>query len=314
MKKFFILVFGVFVGIFLTANVFGFLIGEFTYRELKYPHIYQSLFSLEDNSKKLEKIARAERRYGWEKVRIPSPYGYELCGTWIPAPLPANQTVIFLHGLFQNRSSGLDYYTIYRERGYNVLLVDSRSHGESGGGSISWGCFEKDDVDAWVKWLKRRQPNGVIGIHGVSMGASTAALHAALNVQQDVAFYIIDSAYDDFKNLLSHQLRLVANLPPENRLPELLLLYVQAASYYEDRITFDDISPRSALAKSETPALFLHGESDMLIPPQMSRTLYDSAKAEKKELHFFPRMPHATAVYNDRQAYIDVIYKFLDKL
>ncbi len=313
MKKILIFCFGITLGIFITANALGLMMGEFIYRELTYPHLYQNLFNLQDNSQNIEKIATAEKKYEWEKVRLNSPHGYTIRGTYIPAKQTSKQTILFLHGLFQNRSSGLDYLDIYQEMGYNVLIVDARGHGDSGGGSISWGYFEKDDINVWLAWLEQKTPQGIIGIHGISMGAATALLHSELNEStQQVSFYIADSSYNDFKDLLIKQLTILAALPEDSNVPDILLFYTQIAAYYHDKFTFDQISPRLAVMHSTTPILYLHGLKDTLIPAQMSQDLYN-ATAGAKELHFFTDTPHASAVYYDKATYTETIRAFIEE-
>lgn len=321
MKKFLILMLGLLLGITLALSCVGFLTGDFLYRELKQPHLYQNLFSLVDNSHKLDKIKKAEAANGWQTVSIPSPYGYTLCGTFIPAKENIG-TVIITHGLFQNRSTGLDYYDIYQSIGYNVLLVDSRAHGESGGSSVSWGYYEQHDLNAWVKWLQTRQSDAPIGIHGISMGASTAVLHSALNeAAPAVTFYVIDSAYDDFGQLMKYQFSLLnrtssdalLQTPPAVSLSDLLLFFVQTAAYYEDRINFSDLSPLNAVHTVTTPMLFLHGGADTLIPKEMSENLANALPADKK-LHIFPHAPHASSIYKDRRSYHQIVQTFVGSL
>jgi uncharacterized protein len=313
MKKLLIFCFGIALGVFVAVNTLGLMMGEFIYRELTSPHLYQNLFNLQDNSKNIEKIATAEKKYEWEKVGLTSPHGYTIRGTYIPANRPSKQTILFLHGLFQNRSSGLDYLDIYQELGYNVLIVDARGHGDSGGGSISWGYFEKDDINVWLDWLEQKTPQGIIGIHGISMGAATALLHTDLNESTHrVSFYIADSSYDDFKDLLIKQLTILAALPEDSKALHTILFYTQIAAYYHDRFTFDQISPLLAVQHTTTPILYLHGQKDTLIPPQMSQDLYN-ATAGAKELHFFPDTPHASAVYYDKETYAETIRAFIEK-
>ena len=80
--------------------------------------------------------------------------------------------MIFLHGFTENRLVGLNYRNLYLNAGFNLLLVDSRDHGESGGESVTWGVYEKQDLDQWVDWVRQRFPVGMIGVHGVSLGAA----------------------------------------------------------------------------------------------------------------------------------------------
>ena len=54
---------------------------------------------------------------------------------------------------------GLWYAPLYIKAGYNVLLYDSRASGESGGNSVSWGFYEKNE---WIGC----SPDGRIGNNG----------------------------------------------------------------------------------------------------------------------------------------------------
>ena len=55
----------------------------------------------------------------------------------------SNKLIIFSHGITQNRIDN-NYYTVLIAKelvakGYNVLLYDSRGHGESGGTQVTYG-------------------------------------------------------------------------------------------------------------------------------------------------------------------------------
>ena len=109
----------------------------------------------------LSRIHRREQKDGWQPVEIRSADGTKLRGTYIENSRSSDRTVILLHGLYQNRSMCIPYVDMYRDMGYNVLLIDQRGHGESGGSHTTWGLRETDDLDAWTEWLrgKRRCEN-----------------------------------------------------------------------------------------------------------------------------------------------------------
>jgi fermentation-respiration switch protein FrsA (DUF1100 family) len=62
---------------------------------------------------------------------------------------------------------------MFLNRGYAVLLPDSRDHGESGGTIATCGALERNDVALWSRWLHDRAP-GCTYILGESMGAAIA--------------------------------------------------------------------------------------------------------------------------------------------
>jgi fermentation-respiration switch protein FrsA (DUF1100 family) len=240
---------------------------------------------------------------------MPSRFGYSLIGTFIPNPQVTDKTLIFLHGFTESRLAGLSYLNIYLNAGYNLLLVDSRAHGESGGESVTWGVYEKYDVDQWVDWLRNRYPAGTIGMHGISMGAATALLHAGLNESNKrVAFYIADSSYADFESLLVDQMNQRLHLPG-NIPPQVLLPYANAMAYLRSRFTFGDASPIRVVQQVTTPVLYIHGEADRLVPASMSQQLFSATKGQR-QIQLFPRADHVSSIFTDRSRYRTVVQGF----
>lgn len=67
-----------------------------------------------------------------EEIKIHSPYGYELYGSYISND-NADKTVIISHDITQNAIHSLRYMLPFFNRGFNVLLIEHRDHGRSGG-------------------------------------------------------------------------------------------------------------------------------------------------------------------------------------
>jgi hypothetical protein len=266
-----------------------------------------------EDSKHQELLTEGKATKDWQDIGIVSKHGYKLQGTYIPSPRKSNKTLIFLHGFTKNRLYGLDYARMYLQEGYNLLLVDSKAHGDSGGTVVSWGIQEKDDVDSWVDWVQNKYPNGIIGVHGVSMGAATALMYAGFDeTQHKVAFYVADSAYSQLEPLLKEKIIEEIKLPANSLLPDVLLFYSNIVSYYKNRYTFYGSSPLTAITAVTTPVLFIHGEADTLVPPKMSEDLYAAVKGPK-ELYIFPQAIHACAVYQDRKQYTQIVQTFIEK-
>ena len=245
--------------VFLCINGMGLYIGNIIYKETSVLHSHLN----ERNMGKLNQIlANGKKEKQWQDVAIASRFGYSLHGTYIPNPQTTDKTLIFLHGFSENRAIGLHYWKIYQNIGFNLLLVDSRAHGESGGSSVTWGNYEKYDLDQWVDWVRQRFPQGVIGVHGISMGAATALMHAELNeTNKRVKFYVADSAYSDFEALLALQMEQRLSLSGIV-LPKLLLQYANVVAYFNSSFTFYQASPLRSVHNITTPVLYIHGEAE----------------------------------------------------
>ncbi len=292
----------------LCLNGIGLYFGNLLYQEA-------SLLNSHWNDRRLEQFKHSmngdHRSQEWADVVIDSRFGYPLHGTYIPNSQATDKTLIFLHGFAENRAFGSSYLDLYLDSGFNILLVDSRAHGESGGDSVTWGNYEKYDLDQWVSWVSGRFPTGVIGVHGVSMGAATALMHAELNEpNKRVAFYVADSAYSDFEELLTLQMR---QYFPEIAMPRLLLQYANIVAYLHARFTFRQASPIRSVRQVTTPVLYIHGDADKLVPPSMSEELYRATKGPR-QLVIFPNTEHIAAIFDDRYRYRSVVQRFVDSI
>ena len=291
---------------FIAANAAGLFMGNIIYNEMCVRH---SRLHANNTGRWQQILENGKTSRNWQDIRMPSRFGYSLTGTFIPNQQTTDKTLIFLHGFSESRLAGLSYLNIYLNAGYNLLLVDSRAHGESGGQSVTWGVYEKHDVDQWVDWLRHRFPKGTIGMHGISMGAATALLHAGLNeANKRVSFYIADSAYSDLESLLADQmsqrLQLPGNIPPQVLLP-----YANAVTYLRARFTFGAASPLRVVQQVTTPVLYIHGEADRLVPASMSQQLYSMTKGQR-QIQLFPRADHVSSIYTDRSRYRMVVQGF----
>ncbi|HWR44180.1 alpha/beta hydrolase [Sporomusa sp.] len=250
---------------------------------------------------------------GWQTVSLNSRFGYVLEGTFIPNSKPSNKTIIFVHGIAATQAMGIHCLEMYLNRGYNLLIYDSRGHGVSGGSCVTWGYYEQYDLDKWVDWLEKKHPDGIIGVHGVSMGAATALMHAALNESSKrVKFYIADSAYSELSKLLAQQL--AKHTKSHHPLwINILLKYASLVAYIQSDFSYEEISPITAVNNVTTPILYLHGEADAVVPVEMSLDLYQATRGYR-ELHTFPGIKHGRAVLDRKYDYQDIVTNFLNSI
>lgn len=245
-------------------------------------------------------------------ISIQSNFGYKLSGTYIRNFASTGNTIIIVHGITGSRWESMKYADMYIDLGYNVLIYDSRYHGTSGGNNISLGYFEKYDLDNCVKWVRKQNPKGIIGIHGESMGAATALLHANMNIEEkEVSFYIVDCPFSDLSELFSDKLteemknhgKIVANA---------IVFYSSVYAWYKAGFSLYSISPKKALSGVDVPIMFVHGADDDFIPPYMSLELYIEKKGPKY-LYIAPNAGHAQSYLKNKDEYKAKVREFLMK-
>ena len=316
MKKFlhslFIFFIGLLIGAILTFNTLGLILGNILYMELSNPQLNINLTSIVNHSQDLTRINQYQQENpNAQKVALYTPYGdssRELVGTFINNNSKYKKTIILIHGLYQNRSMCLNYVNIYKQLGFNVLLIDLRGHGESDG-IITWGQTEIRDIDMWCDYLRNTKQQELIGIHGISLGGAFALLHSGLSVHP-ADFYIEDSSYSDLKGLYYNHLHSMIQLPNDSKILDILWIYSQVCMYWHTGSTLDKLAPLKAVAHSTSPTLFLHGSADTLIPPNTLQELYDNCRATKS-MHMFKDSTHAQAISNCPNEYFNVIKDFL---
>lgn len=235
-----------------------------------------------------------------DRVRLVGRYYHNKDG----APL-----VLMFHGY---RSSALrdamGAFMFSKECGYNILIVDQRAHRESGGRTITFGVKERQDCLEWVKYAVRRFGKDVkIMLIGLSMGASTVLMATELDLPANVRGVIADCGYSTPKDILSSVIKKM-QLPVE---PVYWAVRLSAMIY--GRFDPEKASAKEALKKCKVPVLFIHGESDNLVPCQMSRDNY-KACASEKELFTVPGAEHGMSYLLAPEEYATRVKRFLKKI
>lgn len=170
-------------------------------------------------------------------------------------------------------------------KGFSILLIDLRAHGESEGEYITYGVHERCDLRDWVYFAMEKLGADIeIVLHGISMGASTVLMTSALDLPENVRGIIADSGYTSPYDIFVRVLELSFHAKPFPILPITQLMAERKANF-----GFKDASTLDAMAENTIPVLFVHGEDDDFVPIEMSEANYNVCKAEKQ----FVRVPGA---------------------
>lgn len=298
---------------FFAAVGVGLYAGNLSYEELfKAP--WDRILGIENHRQDLGRMHALEDRYGWQRVRVPSKDGTVLRGTFIETVKGGRKAVVLLHGLYQNRSMCVPYIDMYEEMGYNVLLVDLRGHGESGGNQTDWGIHDVDDMNAWVDFLRSKNPSMEIGFHGISLGAAMALIYSGSSEGKNMKFYVSDSSYG---NLLALGRDKIMTYTGDNRLVlgmDVLNPFMQAAMFFHTGKILSDVDPACQVKHMTSPVLFLHGGADMLVPPSAAEELLADSSSTKKELYIFDGAAHTMEMATNGPAYKRTVQKFVKEL
>jgi alpha-beta hydrolase superfamily lysophospholipase len=96
--------------------------------------------------------------------------GLDLKGWRCHASGRRRATLVYLHGIADNRASAAGVIDRFGRRGFDVVAYDSRAHGESAGDACTYGFLEKRDLQRVLHTVRP----GPIVLVGTSLGAAVA--------------------------------------------------------------------------------------------------------------------------------------------
>lgn len=253
------------------------------------------------------------RRSGieFEDVMIPSFDGTKLYGWWMAAARRA-PTVVVLHGVKKNRTDVLRTALVLRRAGFNVLLFDGRGHGDSEGRFVTYGFYERRDVETAIEWLiaEKRINRNRVGLAGESMGAAIALQVAAHHSWIRAVW--ADSPFASLKRVAEEYVRRVTRLPVAVLNP--VLWTTTRVANYRGNFDLETINPVELAAQIRCPVTLVHGTNDLMIAVLHSEQIYE-ALAGEKQIWLVEGARHARSVRHARLEYSRRLTQFFtDKL
>jgi pimeloyl-ACP methyl ester carboxylesterase len=177
-------------------------------------------------------------------------------------------TIVYLHGIADNRTSAAGVIQRFVPRGFDVVAYDSRAHGESGGDICTYGFFEKNDLHRVLDTVD----DGPVVLLGTSLGAAVAILEAADD--QRVATVVAAETFADLRTVATERAPFFFTAPTIRKAFQL------AAE--RGRFDIDAVSPERAAARITVPVLLVHGAADVDTRPEHSHRVFRALRAPKQ--------------------------------
>ena len=179
--------------------------------------------------------------------------------------------VIFLHGNASSRCEGLFQGHCLLNRGINIFAFDFAGSGLSDGEFISLGLHEKDDLKDILDFVEKLPGVGNIGLWGRSMGASTAILTMKEDSRVKVACF--DSPFSDFPKLATEIGKRTINLG--DTIFKIALQVINKTIKEKINADIFQLLPIKEAPEIKTPGIFIHAESDEIVPLQHGIDLHE---------------------------------------
>lgn len=266
------------------------------------------------NRKKLNEVKKiVEDNKSWfentnhEDFSIKAFDGITLTSQYYPYE-NSKKTIICIHGYLGRYN--IDFAQLapfYHSLGFNVLLLNNRAHGKSGGKFIGFSVKDQHDLFYWINTLDKKYNSEYdIFLHGISMGAATTMLVAGMDIPKTVKGIISDCGFISPVAQVKYLLK--------KFFPIALFPVYQLFKAFTKRITGNDLSKTSAIAslkKAKVPMLFIHGKNDFFVPIFMSKKAFKLCASEKY-FEIFKNAGHAACQFVDPIRFKHITYTFLN--
>ena len=218
-------------------------------------------------------------------------------------------TMLLVHGF--HGSGDTDFSCVlktYYDMGFDLLVIDQRSHLGSEGTYLTMGVLERYDVRTWCFWLQQQfgEDHPVI-LDGISMGGSSVLMAAGLGLPQNVRGIIADCPFTSPRDIF-------VSVMQKMNIPTWLLW--GANQYCRTFVGFsiDGASTVEALKNYTLPLFIAHGEEDDFVPCWMGVKSFEAAASADKQLFTVPGAGHGMCYLMETEKMNGLLAEFLDKL
>ena len=239
------------------------------------------------------------------EVRIEND-GFKLYGEYYD--FGSNKAVIIIPGRTESLMYSYYFASPYERAGFNVLVIDIRSHGNSDGKYDYLGIGEDMDIIRWSQLLHEQFGNESVILHGICMGANTA-IHALTHrdCPSYISGFVSEGCYISFYECYKRHME-VDKHPTFPVLPMVMhLIKVHTGTDVNKTRPIDFIS------RVTVPTLFLCGKKDVYSLPEKSQLLFDKLGSSEKELVWFEEGSHSHLRIAGEELYDNAIISFMNK-
>ena len=213
------------------------------------------------------------------------------------------KTAILLQGRTESLLYCYYYAKPYVESGFNIIVIDSRAHGNSDGLYNCVGLKEYKDVIKWAEYAHDELNQEEIILHGICIGASTA-LYASFYGPDYIKGIITDGMYINFYETFKNHM-IVDKRP--------IFPFMSEIAFFMRVKTGVNIKkgPLNIIDKYKKPILFLYSKEDKFSLPAKSEILFDKCASENKKIVWFDKGAHSHIRINNLEKYDNSIKEYI---
>lgn len=232
--------------------------------------------------------------------------GNTLNGIQIKNEHISHSYVIMCHQYGGGPETMAQYAEHFYDLGFNIVLPYLRGHGKSEYGNITLGWGDSDDILCWVDSIVEKDKDARIVLFGVSMGANAVTLAASKDLPDNVRLIISDSCYTSVSDLMKEFIK------NDTHFSSLIVTGLTSA-FSKGKIgeTFKNADTVAQVRNIKLPIMFINGENDAVVPPLVSKKLYENCEADGVEEVIISEGTHGRNIEADESKYWSNIDGFI---
>jgi len=222
---------------------------------------------------------------------------------WYSTVNEAKGSVALFHGYGDNKTDILQEGKVFLSMGYNVLLLDFRGHGGSGGNTCTIGYLEGEDVKLAYDFLKNKGEKNIV-LWGISMGAAAVA-HSIEEYDLQPSKVILEMPFATMQDAVEGQLRTM-HLPDEP-LGTLLTFW----GGIEHGFWAYSMNPEKYVKDIHCPVLIQVGQHDQRVAPEERKEVFENL-SQPKQLVIYNNSGHESLCKKEPAKWIASVSAFLN--
>ncbi len=266
-------------------------------------NIFSKTWKLFTGPRYTRSVINDKPSYAFDTVRLTTHAGV-LIDAWYAEPdSTAAGTVLLFHGIGASKGLMLAEAAEFRHLGYNVLLVDFRAHGNSGGNITTMGMRETEEVKLAFDYIKGRGEKNII-LWGASMGAVVVA-KAVGEYALTPAGVILEMPFSSLQSHLKARARVLGF--PQQPFAFLVTGWIGL----EQGFNGYNHSAVQYAGKINCPVLMQYGGKDQYVLREEVDAIYKALASSQKKKVAYPNAWHESLLSNDGELWEKEVAAFL---
>lgn len=223
---------------------------------------------------------------------------------WLIRSEQSRGTVLMFHGYKAEKSQLLERAYIFREAGYNTLLVDFMGSGGSGSDEVTIGYYEAQNVTDCYNYITKQGEQNII-LFGISMGAA-AVMKSAVDGKIQPGAIIIEAPFGSMQQTVDNSFAQMGL--PTFPMAHLLVLW---GGLQHGFWAFNH-NPADYAKNINCPLMLIYGARDNLVTRKEIEAIHNNLPGESK-LAIYPNAGHVNFLAEYGQQWTDDVLSFAEK-